>query len=167
MTTRIPSSKDKNRPGATRWHRFKFRGLGWFVKKVLLFNDEGHSDALYLCNPDWIEGDGGETGLYGSREDPVDRPIAVVPPINNSLLMFECTPYSYHSFLSNGRSPRNSVIVWLHREKVEVLSRWEKPRLKAAPGQASCCESRVSRETFRKLWEWRNSIRRNRAPWQS
>jgi len=88
---------------------------------------------FYLCNPDWTEGDGGETGLYGSRQDPVEKPVAVVPPINNSLLLFECTPYSFHSFLGNRRSPRNSVIMWLHREKAEVLSRWGESSIEGWP----------------------------------
>jgi hypothetical protein len=47
-----------------------------------------------------------------------------VPPINNSMLLFECTPYSYHSFISNRRSVRNCLVMWLHRPKEEVTARW-------------------------------------------
>jgi hypothetical protein len=79
---------------------------------------------FYLNNPPWSAGDGGATGLYRSRDDAVDEPVAIVPPINNSMLVFECTPYSYHAFISNHRHPRDSVIMWLHRPKAEVVERW-------------------------------------------
>jgi hypothetical protein len=78
----------------------------------------------YLNNPRWLRGDGGETGLYRSGSDAVSAPAAAVPPVNNSLLAFECTPFSYHAFVSNVRSPRNSVIIWLHRKLVEAASLW-------------------------------------------
>jgi hypothetical protein len=79
---------------------------------------------LYLCNPPWSAGDGGSTGLYACKDDPVNRPAAAVPPINNSILIFECTPYSFHSFISNPKNPRNSLIMWLHCEEDDVLARW-------------------------------------------
>lgn len=69
---------------------------------------------FYLANDPWSPGDGGETGLYSSARSPVSSPAAVVPPINNSLLCFACTPYSCHAFLRNRKSPRNSVILWIH-----------------------------------------------------
>lgn len=78
----------------------------------------------YLDNPPWSPGDGGATGLYRNASDPVDQPAAVVPPLNNSLLAFECTPFSYHGFISNRRHPRNSVVLWLHRPKQDVVQRW-------------------------------------------
>lgn len=77
---------------------------------------------FYINNPPWRAGDGGETGLYLSASD--SEPAASVPPINNTLLLFECTPYSYHRFLSNRRNERNSIILWLHRTKAEAVSRW-------------------------------------------
>jgi hypothetical protein len=79
---------------------------------------------FYLANPPWAKGDGGETGLYVSPQDGVENPTVAIPPINNSLLAFECTPYSYHSFIHNRKNPRNSIIMWLHRPKEEVLARW-------------------------------------------
>jgi hypothetical protein len=79
---------------------------------------------LYLCNPQWSPGDGGTTGLYRCKDDPVEQPAAHVPPINNSILLFECTPYSFHSFISNRRHPRNCLIMWLHCEKADVVDRW-------------------------------------------
>lgn len=79
---------------------------------------------FYLDNPPWSPGDGGTTGLYRNASDPVDQPAAVVPPLNNSLLAFECTPFSYHGFISNHRHPRNSVVLWLHRPRQDVVRRW-------------------------------------------
>jgi hypothetical protein len=78
----------------------------------------------YLNNAEWSPGDGGETGLYRSGLDAVRDAVVSVPPINNSLVAFECTPASFHSFRSNRGQPRNSVIIWLHREKQDVLARW-------------------------------------------
>jgi hypothetical protein len=79
---------------------------------------------FYVNNPPWSPGDGGETGLYWSGCDPVDRPVAVVPPLNNSLLCFPCSPFSYHSFIHNRRHPRNSFTMWLHVPLDEVLAQW-------------------------------------------
>jgi len=77
----------------------------------------------YLCN-EWVHGDGGETGLYRNALEGVAHPAATVPPVGNSMLVFECTPFSYHAFLSNHRRPRNSVILWLHRSVDAVTRRW-------------------------------------------
>jgi hypothetical protein len=79
---------------------------------------------FYLNNPEWECGSGGVTGLYYSGRDSLHRPAAVVPPHNNSLLAFECTPHSHHAFLSNRRQPRNSLVVWLHRKKSAAIARW-------------------------------------------
>lgn len=79
---------------------------------------------IYLHNADWHEGDGGETGLYANSEQPVDEPTKTVPPVNNTLLVFECTPRSYHSFIENRGGPRNSIIMWLHRPKSDAMQRW-------------------------------------------
>jgi Rps23 Pro-64 3,4-dihydroxylase Tpa1-like proline 4-hydroxylase len=78
----------------------------------------------YLNNPQWQPGDGGETGLYRTVRDAIEHPVAVVPPLNNSLVAFECTPGSYHTFRSNVRHPRNSVVIWLHVEKSAAIARW-------------------------------------------
>jgi 2OG-Fe(II) oxygenase superfamily len=78
----------------------------------------------YLNNPAWSPGEGGSTGLYQTKEDALEKPSAFVPPVNNSLLAFECTPYSFHGFISNWRHPRNCMIMWLHRSKASVICRW-------------------------------------------
>lgn len=82
------------------------------------------SMLFYLANPAWAPGDGGETGLYSGPASP--RPAAIVPPINNSLVLFECTPFSWHGFLGNRTKPRNSIVLWLHRAKDEAQARWGK-----------------------------------------
>jgi hypothetical protein len=79
---------------------------------------------FYLANPPWRPGDGGETGLYRSAKQPLQQPTCAVPPVNNSLLVFECTPASFHTFLSNRAGVRNSVILWLHRTREEAVLRW-------------------------------------------
>ena len=78
----------------------------------------------YLANGPWQPGDGGTTGLYTTAGDPTHQPAMVVPPIDNSLLIFECTPTSWHGFISNRRRERNSIIMWLHRPKSDVVARW-------------------------------------------
>lgn len=78
----------------------------------------------YLNNAAWQVGDGGETGLYRAARDAGSHSVIAVPPLNNSLVAFEITPASFHSFRKNYRHARNSVIVWLHREKADVVSRW-------------------------------------------
>ena len=77
-----------------------------------------------LGNPHWQPGDGGETGLFADTATAHLGPGAAVPPINNSLVFFECTPRSWHAFLSNRSKSRNCVVMWLHRTKDEVLRRW-------------------------------------------
>jgi hypothetical protein len=79
---------------------------------------------FFLHNPQWHPGDGGETGLYSTREQEVAQPTKAIAPINNSLMMFECRPNSYHGFISNKRGARNSMIMWLHRPKQDVIDRW-------------------------------------------
>jgi hypothetical protein len=87
----------------------------------------------YLANPDWFPGDGGETGFYTGPNMRVRDAVKKIPPLNNSLVMYECTPNSYHTFIKNKKSARNSIIMWAHRsmeeaaEKFDInkLERWE------------------------------------------
>ncbi len=62
--------------------------------------------------------------MYESYSQAVDSPSKAVPPVNNTLFIFECRPNSYHSFISNRANVRNSVIMWLHRPKSDVIQRW-------------------------------------------
>jgi hypothetical protein len=78
---------------------------------------------FYLNNGPWNPGDGGGTGLYRHWGDDVARPAAVAPPIDNSLLAFECSPYSYHGFITN-RNRRDSIIVFLYRSLESYLAQW-------------------------------------------
>jgi hypothetical protein len=79
---------------------------------------------FYLGNSEWRRGDGGETGLYRTRDTPVDSPYVSVPPINNSLVAFPVTPYSYHSFITNKKGLRNCVVLWLHRSSEHAVAEW-------------------------------------------
>jgi hypothetical protein len=79
---------------------------------------------FYLGNPPWEPGDGGETGLFADVASARGGPAVAVPPINNSMVFFECTPRSWHAFVSNRTKPRNSVVMWLHRTKDDVVDRW-------------------------------------------
>jgi 2OG-Fe(II) oxygenase superfamily len=76
----------------------------------------------YLCNDHWSSGDGGETALYASKGK--NSPYSLVAPFNNTVLVFKCSPHSYHRFIANRRSARNSVIFWLHSTVDYALSQW-------------------------------------------
>ncbi|WP_433196889.1 2OG-Fe(II) oxygenase family protein [Nocardia sp. CA-107356] len=78
---------------------------------------------FYFGNPDWRPGDGGETALYAQLgANPV--PALTIPPMDNSLLLFECTPRSWHGFIGGNTVARNCVVMWLHRPKEDVVRRW-------------------------------------------
>ncbi|MBR0899587.1 2OG-Fe(II) oxygenase [Bradyrhizobium tropiciagri] len=76
---------------------------------------------FYLANSDWAPGYGGDTGLYETPFDSIQNASASVPPVNNSLIIFECTPHSYHSFRSNLQIERNCIVLWAH-STVETVS---------------------------------------------
>jgi len=78
---------------------------------------------FYLQNDEWKEGCGGETVLYPSSR-PGRGDACPVPPLSNSLLLFECSPHSYHALLGNPGCPRNSIILWLHCSVENAETRW-------------------------------------------
>lgn len=84
----------------------------------------GVSLLFYLANPEWSEGDGGETGLFASQDAGTRSEGLLVPPVNNSLVLFECTPYSWHAYVGASRHVRNCVVLWIHRPKRDVVERW-------------------------------------------
>lgn len=80
---------------------------------------------FYLGNGPWQPGDGGETGLFASNCDAaLTGPAAAVAPTDNSLVLFECTPFSWHTFFSNPTKSRDCVVMWLHRTKDDAVTRW-------------------------------------------
>jgi hypothetical protein len=83
----------------------------------------------YLANPPWRLGDGGETGLYDVFNHHICNARRRIPPINNSMLLFNCTPSSFHSFLANRRHPRNCIVMWLHAERQEMAKRFGQRKL--------------------------------------
>lgn len=84
---------------------------------------------FFLANDGWQQGEGGETGLFDKYSPTVDAPGILVPPENNSLVMFECTPRSWHSFLHNPRVSRTSIIMWTHRTMKNALKQWPAEKL--------------------------------------
>jgi hypothetical protein len=44
--------------------------------------------------------------------------------MNNTMLLFECSPYSLHSFISNQRNPRSNIAMWLHRTGPDTAAKW-------------------------------------------
>ncbi|MQY23982.1 2OG-Fe(II) oxygenase [Nocardia macrotermitis] len=79
---------------------------------------------FYFGNPDWQPGDGGETGLYSAIGGPNPEPAIFVPPLNNSMIVFECTPRSWHAFAGGNTAVRNSVVMWLHQPRELAVRRW-------------------------------------------
>jgi len=79
---------------------------------------------FYLCNDGWKKGDGGETGLYGAGHLSDNTVFDIVAPKNNSLILFECSPHSYHRFLTNRGRTRNSIILWIHSTPETSSLKW-------------------------------------------
>ena len=78
----------------------------------------------YIDNgSEWLESGGG-TGLFKLADQSIENPDVVVPPVDNTLLAFECTPISYHAFLGPNPRPRTCIIMWLHRPRDTVAARW-------------------------------------------
>lgn len=78
----------------------------------------------YLDNPRIDEISGGCTGLYTSSTSDLRTASILIPPINNSVLIFPCSPVSFHAFLSNTNFCRKSIIMWLHSDSNWAISKW-------------------------------------------
>lgn len=89
----------------------------------------GVAVLFFLLNDGWQQEDGGEIGLFTSSQSKVTEPALCCPPINNSLVAFECTPHSFHSFLKNKRISRTSIIMWVHRPIEEAVQKFGKDNL--------------------------------------
>ena len=76
---------------------------------------------------------GGETGLYGAGRQTAHTDSALIPPVNNSLILFECTPHSYHRFVANPGMVRNSIVMWLHCTEAHAVERWGEMIERRAP----------------------------------
>jgi hypothetical protein len=76
----------------------------------------------YLNNAPWQPGDGGETGLYTTYNDAA--PAVAIPPISNSIMAFEISPVSWHAFITNVKSERNTIIMWLHADADRQIARY-------------------------------------------
>jgi 2OG-Fe(II) oxygenase superfamily len=79
---------------------------------------------FFVANENLRAGDGGETGVYRSGAQTPRPPDGAWPPTNNTLVTFECTPHSFHRFLTNRRVPRTSIIMWTHCNVEDALKRF-------------------------------------------
>ena len=105
----------------------------YFIKSV----EEGQSLNLdiqmrsvvalfYINNLPWEEGKGGETALYEQYADYVaHKPFKKIPPISNSVLMFETTPETFHTYLPNFSKFRNTLIFWLHSDMKKKIAKYD------------------------------------------
>lgn len=74
----------------------------------------------YLGNSTWRDGDGGETGIFDVDRTSVVKRIA---PRHNSLLAFDISPISYHSYLAANNFARDTYIWWYHCGIDEIKDR--------------------------------------------
>ena len=81
------------------------------------------SCIYYLGNHDWQPGDGGETAIYAQDETTI---VKRVPPLHNSLFVFDTSPISYHGYLASSRKVRDSIIWWYHDDMRSVVKRHQK-----------------------------------------
>ena len=77
----------------------------------------------FLDNEQLGEGNEGSTGLYLSKTGECQKMIL---PESNSLLLFECTPHSWHRFEGLTSGSRSSLILWLHCTPEQARDRWGK-----------------------------------------
>jgi hypothetical protein len=104
-------------------------GEGSLIESEKVQVVRGVAVLFFLLNDGWRPGDGGELGLYSSAKSEVSEPALPCAPINNSLVAFECTPESFHTFLTNRRRPRTSIIMWVHRPLDEAIAKFGAERL--------------------------------------
>jgi hypothetical protein len=100
------------------------RGAGPLADNDKIQVVRGAVVLFFLLNDGWQLGDGGALGLFSSAVASISEPALECPPLNNSLVAFECTPRSFHAFLTNRRLPRTSIIMWVHRTTDEALERF-------------------------------------------
>lgn len=79
-------------------------------EKAILIERRVIALIYYVANPQWNEGDGGETGLYDETKEQLLKKVA---PINNRLLAFHISKKSMHAF-QNNKLPRNCIVQWFH-----------------------------------------------------
>ncbi|MET7770369.1 2OG-Fe(II) oxygenase [Nocardia sp. NPDC005366] len=85
---------------------------------------------FHLGNPGWRTGDGGELTLHAeSTARGSATPALTIPPLDNSMVAFECTPRSWHTFAGGNAAGRGSVTLWLHRPREEAVQRWGADRI--------------------------------------
>ncbi len=79
---------------------------------------------FYLNNPPTSEMEGGGTGLYLNLTQEIDNPTVTILPENNSILIFPCSPKSYHAFIPNVSHQRCAIVMWLHSPWDYIVSKF-------------------------------------------
>ncbi|RDI48189.1 2OG-Fe(II) oxygenase [Nocardia mexicana] len=123
-----PESGEVGLPGGTIDLRTGERPAGTDARELV----RAVAVLFYLNNEEWRPGDGGETALFAHAGDPdgaAPGSTVSVPPLNNSMVVFECTPRSWHTFVGANAAARNCVVMWLHRPKDEAARRWGGDRI--------------------------------------
>ncbi|MGW4089805.1 2OG-Fe(II) oxygenase family protein [Nocardia sp. NPDC004750] len=116
-----PGPGEVRLPDATVHTKTGARATGVVARETV----RGVAVQFYLGNPGWQPGDGGETALYDHvAQGAAPQSVSLVPPLDNSLLLFEVTPRTWHTFAGNNINDRNSVLMWVHRTKADAERRW-------------------------------------------
>lgn len=103
-------------------HQVAYRGRSKGADKYAVRNI---AMLYYFNNPSWHEGDGGETALFDRCEDG-SEPVQKVAPLNNRLLAFQISPISHHTFLTNKKNVRNTMVMWFHAKEEYVTELYGK-----------------------------------------
>ena len=83
--------------------------------------------VIYYLNDqeNWKEGDGGETALFDEgRNIPLSDYIMKTNPVPNRLFVYEINPFSFHSFLSNKKFERTTIMMWYHTSAEDTNKRY-------------------------------------------
>lgn len=79
---------------------------------------------VFLGNVEWSPPDGGETALY-DNSDGTQSAVPTMPPVDNSVIAFGCTPSSWHGVrMATGEFGCSRVVSRLYRPHRAVLEQW-------------------------------------------
>jgi hypothetical protein len=113
---------------------------------------------FYLGNPEWQPGQGGETALFSAAGPDTPQPVVHVPPLNNSMIVFECTPRTWHTFAGDNTGARNSLVMWLHRPR-ELAVRRQCRRTRRVPRRRADSAGRRGHRRTRRCGHDRRCVR--------
>lgn len=82
--------------------------------------------AIYYLNNEWVAGQGGETGIFATKE--ARSLVRRLAPVNNRLIAFDITPTSYHNYMACALPARNSLAQWFYVSEGVVAARFPRQR---------------------------------------